>query len=151
MLSTAHRELTAASTSPSGLANRYGSIPFAFPAAVHLTGLGALSDALGCRIRQDKPAVDKDKKLLLLGTDTERDAYLSRWRRHAVNQICEGFETMKRAEIDAFGEKSYFYRASQGASSPASDFDPATEGRDPDGAAHGFEEPEEEESENEAN
>ena len=45
----------AARLSPSGLANRYGAIPFAFPASVLLEGLGALSSALVCRQRHDKP------------------------------------------------------------------------------------------------
>jgi hypothetical protein len=44
-LSVAHRDMVAARLSPSGLANRYGAIPFAFPAAVELEGLGALSDS----------------------------------------------------------------------------------------------------------
>jgi hypothetical protein len=33
-LSVAHRDMVAARLSPSGLANRYGAIPFAFPAAM---------------------------------------------------------------------------------------------------------------------
>jgi hypothetical protein len=43
--------MVAARLSPSGLPNRYGAIPFAFPAAIELDGLGALSDALVCRRR----------------------------------------------------------------------------------------------------
>ena len=45
-LNEAHRDLPAASRTPSGIANNYGVIPDAFPAAVELTGLGALSDAV---------------------------------------------------------------------------------------------------------
>lgn len=48
--------------SPSGLANHYGVIPFAFPAAVELVGLRALSDALVCRRRHDKYAVGSEKE-----------------------------------------------------------------------------------------
>jgi hypothetical protein len=47
----------AAHLSPSGLTNRYGPIPFAFPAAIELEGLSALSDALVCRHHHDKYAV----------------------------------------------------------------------------------------------
>jgi hypothetical protein len=59
--------MVAARLSPSGLTNRYGAIPFAFPAAIELEGLGALSDALVCRRRHDKFAVVSEKKLLLNG------------------------------------------------------------------------------------
>jgi hypothetical protein len=38
-LSVAHRDMVAARLSPSGLPNRYGAIPFAFPAAVELKAL----------------------------------------------------------------------------------------------------------------
>jgi hypothetical protein len=38
--------MVAARLSPSGLANHYGAIPFAFPAAIELEDLSALSDAL---------------------------------------------------------------------------------------------------------
>jgi hypothetical protein len=49
----------AAPSSPSGLANRYGAIPFAFPAAIELDGLGVLSDAVVCR--HDKANVVSEK------------------------------------------------------------------------------------------
>jgi hypothetical protein len=41
-LSITHRDMVPARLSPSGLANRYGAIPFTFPAAIELDGLGAL-------------------------------------------------------------------------------------------------------------
>src|SRR5205085_9550965 len=56
-LSVAHRDMVAARRSPSGLANRYGAIPFAFPASVLLEGLGALSSALVCRQRHNMGVV----------------------------------------------------------------------------------------------
>ena len=66
-LAAAYRDLVAARLSPSGLANRYGAIPFAFPVAVERAGLGAVSDALVCRRRHDKPAVVGEKRVLLFG------------------------------------------------------------------------------------
>ena len=45
-LSASHRDLSSPERTPSGLPNMYGSIPYRFPAAVELGGLGALSDAL---------------------------------------------------------------------------------------------------------
>jgi hypothetical protein len=139
-LSAAHRDLEAARLSPSGLPNRYGAIPFAFPAAIELDGLGALSDALVCRRRHDRYAVLVEKKRLLTGTEAEVDAYLERWRRAAVNRVCETFELVREAEMERFGDRSYFYRKSRGLPLAGPDDDPdAREGVE--ACAHGFEEP----------
>jgi hypothetical protein len=142
-LSVAHRDMVAARLSPSGLPNRYGAIPFAFPASVQLEGLGALSGALVCRQRHDNYAVVSEKKLLLTGTRAEMDSYLEKWRKTAVNRVCSAFALVKEAEMESFGEKSYFYRKMNGLSPADSDDDPDPVGDDVHG--HGFEEPEEEE------
>jgi hypothetical protein len=135
--------MVAARLSPSGLPNRYGAIPFAFPAAIELGGLGALSDALVCRRRHDRYAVVAEKRLLLTGTEMEVNAYLDQWRKTAVNRVCEAFELVKEAEVERFGEKSYFYRKSHGLPPAESDDDPDPDpGSDENGEvrAHGFEE-----------
>jgi hypothetical protein len=141
-LSVAHRDMVAARLSPSGLANRYGAIPFAFPASVLLEGLGALSGALVCRQHHDMCAVVSEKKRLLTGTRAEVNSYLEKWRKVAVNCVCEAFEDVKEGEMERFGEKSYFYRKMNGLSPADSDDDPDLVGDDV--RAHGFEEPEEE-------
>jgi hypothetical protein len=64
-LNEAHRDLRAASRTPSGLANNYGVIPDAFPAAVELTGLGALSDAAVCRVKHNKPSAIYEETVAL--------------------------------------------------------------------------------------
>jgi len=140
-LSIAHRDMVAARLSPSGLASRSGAIPFAFPAAIELEGLSALSDALVCRRHHDKYAVMSEKRLLLTGTGAEVDSYLEKWRKVAVNRVCEAFELVKVAEVERLGEKSYFYRKMNGLS-PADSDDPDLVGDDVH--AHGFEEPEDE-------
>jgi hypothetical protein len=56
-LSAAYRDLLLEPTSPSGLGNLYSKVPYAFPAALPLTGLGAISNALVGRIRWDSPMV----------------------------------------------------------------------------------------------
>jgi len=98
--------MVAARLSPSGLANRYGAIPFAFPAAMELEGLGALSDALVCRRRHDKYAVVAEKRLLLTGAKAVVDAYLEKWYKAVVNRVCEAFQLVKQAEMEKFSEKS---------------------------------------------
>lgn len=106
-----------------------------------------MKNALGqqwSRQRHDKYAVVSEKKLLLTGTRAEVDLYLEKWRKVAVNRVCEAFELVKEAEIERFGEKSYFYRKMNGLSPADSDDDPDLVGNDVH--AHGFEEPEEEEA-----
>jgi hypothetical protein len=65
-LNEAHRDLRAASRTPPGLANNYGVIPDAFPAAVELTGLGALSDAAVCRVKHNKPSAISNEETVAL-------------------------------------------------------------------------------------
>ncbi|MCJ1364590.1 hypothetical protein MMC16_003703 [Acarospora aff. strigata] len=64
-LAAAHRDLVAPFSSPPGLANKYGPIPYRFPAAVEFTGLSALSDALVCRRRWDSPMVVQERGFFL--------------------------------------------------------------------------------------
>lgn len=75
-LSVAHRDMVAARLSPSGLANSYGAIPFAFPAAIELNVW---------RRRHDKYTVVSEKRLLT-STWAEVDSYLE-WRKVAVRSI----------------------------------------------------------------
>jgi hypothetical protein len=65
-----------------------------------------------------------------------------KWRKTAVNRVCEAFELVKKAEMAKFGEKSYFYRKANGLPPADSDDDPDPAGVD--AHAYGFEEPEEE-------
>ena len=79
-LSVVHQDLIADQLSPSGLANRYGAIPFAFPAAVELNELGAISDALVARRRHDNPTVVGEKMIILKDTTEQRQQYIASWR-----------------------------------------------------------------------
>jgi hypothetical protein len=50
-LSAVHQDMISPRATPSGLANRYGAIPYQFAAAVEISGLSALLDALVCQQR----------------------------------------------------------------------------------------------------
>lgn len=124
-LSQAHRDLVSGPATPSGLANRYGDIPYAFPAAVQLTGLGPISDALVGRIRHDNATVVSLKQRLLTGGSAFRDTYLNSWRHKAVRAVVDAFEECRAAEKTCFGENSYFYRTEKGlALDTTADIDP---------------------------
>jgi hypothetical protein len=109
MLSSAHRDMVSPAATPSGLANRYGAIPYKFPAAVEVAGLGALSDALVCRRRWDSALVLQDRDTLLNGTQEKAAAYVEGWRARAVAAAKEAFVLFIQTEKHVFGEKSYFF------------------------------------------
>lgn len=108
-LSEAHRDLQSPKATPSGLANRYGAIPYRFPAAVEIAGLGAISDALVCRRRWDSPMVKKERDVLLGSDRAQAHSHIEQWRARAAEVAAEAFEAVVAAEKLAFGEKSYFY------------------------------------------
>ena len=109
-LAKAHRELTSAPRTPSGLANRYGDIPYAFPAVVPLAGLGPLSDSLVARYRPNNPAVKHEKKKLIEGDDDFRTQFIDQWRKKATRAVVEGFQLVRELEKNHFGDKSFFKR-----------------------------------------
>ena len=108
-LSVAHRDLISPKATPSGLANRYGAIPYRFPAAVEVSGLGALSDALVCRRRWDSPAVVEERDMMLCGRVEAVEEYIRKWRERATRVAEEAFELVQREEERVFGKRSFFY------------------------------------------
>ena len=113
-LSRAHLSLRAGPATPSGLPNKYGSPPYPFPAAVPIRGLSPLSDAVVCLRRHDDLSVVRDKKLLLCGSDAERDEYIRAWRERAKEAAVEAWKEVQSLEEAAFGEKSYFLNLRNG-------------------------------------
>jgi hypothetical protein len=109
-LSQAHRDLVPAAKTPSGHPFMYGRVPFKFPAAVELSGLGALSDALVGRRQWTSPAVIKERNIIL-GNDREAfDAYVDAWRKNAVQRYKEAFKLVEAREREVFREKSFFMK-----------------------------------------
>jgi hypothetical protein len=113
-LSAAHRDLGRASATPSGLAVRYGTIPYKFPAAVPLVGLGGVSDALIGRQRWDTPNVMREVRLLLGPDPAKAQEYIFKWRERAVAAVVSAFDGVVRAEKAAYRQRSYFYCKARG-------------------------------------
>jgi hypothetical protein len=108
-LSAAHRDMISPRATPSGLANRYGAIPYRFAAAVEISGLSALSDALVCRRRWDSPAVLRDRDILL-GPDRKAAMELvTAIRSKMPAAAVDALHLIREVEMRAFGEKSFFY------------------------------------------
>ncbi len=102
---TAHQDLEAPS-SPSGHTSHYGTIPYRFPGAVELTGLGALSDALVCRRRWDAGPVLLDRDVVL-GHPIDGDVFINQWRIRAAEEVVRAFQVVKQLEKAAFGKDSF--------------------------------------------
>ena len=88
-LAKSHLELTSAPRTPSGLANHYGDIAYAFPAAVPLAGPGAILDTLVARYRSNNPAVKHAKRQLIEGDDAFRDRIIKEWREKPTKAVVE--------------------------------------------------------------
>lgn len=127
-LAKAHRELNSAPRTPSGLSNRYGDIPYEFPAAVPLIGLGPLSDSLVCRFKPGNPLVLHAKRALIDGDKQFKDTYLAEWRKVATKAVVEAFKVEKQLEKDLFDKKSYFYMVEKNAEAVQADVMPEGEG-----------------------
>lgn len=138
-LSKAHRDLTSPTATPSGHPNHYGAIPYRFSAAVELTGIGALSDALVCRRRWDSPQVLHERDVVLGGDRSAVKEFVLAWRNRAEKLAVEAFKTVEAAERAAFGAKSYFNRIETPEDECGSDSDPES-GTDGDSEHRGEEE-----------
>ncbi|MCJ1367100.1 hypothetical protein MMC16_006232 [Acarospora aff. strigata] len=105
-LSKAHVSLEALHTS----ATKDGSsdIPYRFPAAIELSGISALSDALICRRRWDSPEVLIERDILLGGDRRRALEYVFRWRCRARHQIIKVFDKMRTFEDVMFGKDSFY-------------------------------------------
>ncbi|KAK2795510.1 hypothetical protein FQN52_005277 [Onygenales sp. PD_12] len=108
-LSQAHRDMVGGPATPSGLSVLYGTIPYRFPAAVAVTGLGAISDALVGRLRWDDPMVRQEQSILFGTEGHGAEEYIRKWRKRALKRAEECFMAVAEAEMQLFGERSYFY------------------------------------------
>ena len=86
-LAKAHRDLIGGPRTPSGLGNKYGDIPYAFPATVPLMGLGYISDALVGRVKHDHATVKAEKELFLNGSIEDWEKYISNWRAKCIHRV----------------------------------------------------------------
>ena len=120
-LSNAHRDLLPGPKSPSGLANRFSAPPYAFPAAVQVTGLGAVSDALVGRVRWTNPAVINDMSIILGRDNVAREQFIAEWEVEARVEIRRCMEMVEGAERLVFREKSFFYLRERGRAAPLAD------------------------------
>ncbi|KAI9881841.1 MAG: hypothetical protein M1823_006447, partial [Watsoniomyces obsoletus] len=144
-LSKAHLTLGSGPATPSGLPNKYGSPPYPFPAAVPIRGLSPLSDAVVCLRRHDDLSVVRDKRLLLCGTDAQREGHIRAWRERAKEAAVAAWKEVKSLEEAAFGEKSYFLNLRRGTLGSVQEDEGEEEVEGGGGLVHGHEQEAEQE------
>lgn len=107
LLAKAHRTLTAPFNLSPGAPRLHLSAPYRFPAAVQLTGLVALLDALVDHVEWDLPAVLQERDIVL-GPEAAALAFIKKWRIRAVKAVILAFQVERQAERTAFRDNSYF-------------------------------------------
>ncbi|KMU83871.1 hypothetical protein CIHG_01655 [Coccidioides immitis H538.4] len=108
-LSAAHRDLVPGPSSPSGHSNRYASVPYRFPTAIQLQGLGAISDALVGRIRWDNPMVIEELDTLFGPEEKKAQDFINNWRLKATRIALDAIVKTYQIEKKAFGNKSCWH------------------------------------------
>ncbi|KAJ5795081.1 hypothetical protein N7457_001680 [Penicillium paradoxum] len=115
----AHRDMRLAARKPSGESSQKRSVsPYTFPGVTHLTGLGALSDAMLGRIRYSEWSVVAELDQLFGEDKVAAHAWILQWRRRAVRQFVEAFQRIISAEKLAYGERSFFHLLREGLAVP---------------------------------
>ncbi|KAJ5552094.1 hypothetical protein N7494_001472 [Penicillium frequentans] len=107
-LSAAHRDLLPGPSTPSGHPVMYGKVPYAFPAALPISGTSAISDALVGRHRWDNPLVIASLRVLFGSNRDQARELIMCQRQTAITQFLHRFPIMMRLEEQAFGENSFF-------------------------------------------
>jgi len=108
MLSESHRDQTAPLATPSGYANMYGKIPFAFPAGPQLLTDSAISAALVGRMRHSNPAFIYELRLVLLATATDLRHNIQQRHASIIHSAYIAFDQLVRAEKEFYRGASYF-------------------------------------------
>ncbi|KJF59951.1 uncharacterized protein CIMG_12630 [Coccidioides immitis RS] len=97
------------SLSPSGHSNCYTSVPYQFPTAIQLQGLGAISDALVECIRWDNPMIIEKLNILFGSDDKKAQDFINNWHLKATQIALDAIIKTYQIEKKAFGNKSYWH------------------------------------------
>ena len=108
-LVNAHRDLSTLPTTPSGQVNIHGHPKFRFPSSIEFRGFSAISDALIGQRKWTSPAVVNECEILL-GSDEEKSKeFVKKVRQRMTDEWERHFNVIRKEEMIAFGENSYFY------------------------------------------
>jgi hypothetical protein len=104
-IATAHQQLTAAPTSPSGHPNRYSGVNWAFPADINPIFTSPISQAINCQLLWDSPLVQVELHRLFSKPDpSEINRWIDDTRLATVRTVKKHWVLAKAREIQAFME-----------------------------------------------
>lgn len=107
-ISRAHSTQEALNLTPSGLANRFGPIPYKFPPSTQLYLTSPISNALVCRTTWEDPVVQAQANVIL-GADRGRAMrMITKHRFDALRTFKTTYEMMTLAEKLRYGPDSFF-------------------------------------------
>ncbi len=107
-IARAHSTQKALNLTPSGLANRFGPIPYRFPPSTQLYLDSPISQALCCRTTWADPMVQAQANLVL-GADRQRARrIIDKHRFGALRAFKSAFQVVRISEGMFYGEDSFF-------------------------------------------
>jgi hypothetical protein len=102
-----HRRMTVPEQ-PRSASGGPGNVPVAFPPAIDLTDLGAISNAMVGRMDWDSPTVEEERRLILTGDKDSVISFYKSWRKRAIGRVRKCWELVQEREQKFYGAKSYF-------------------------------------------
>ena len=109
-LSLSYSRQTAPTRTPSGLHNKYGPIPYRFPASTQLFLSSPISQALVCRTTWEDPVVQGCANVMLGKDRSKAAAMLHTHRVEALKAFRRAWAYSKVAERNFYGVNSFFSR-----------------------------------------
>lgn len=105
----AHRALMPSLSAAPGFSSVHrGTVPYPFPGAVHLQGLGAISDALVGRRRWDNTSVVSELDVLFGESTDAARVYIQSWRQRAATAMTAAFQEVIALEVRYYRDNSFF-------------------------------------------
>ncbi len=120
-LLSAHCDLVSGSSSFFALHNMFDALSYSFSAAVQLTDLRPISDALVDRVCWTNFIIISHLCDLLSGNNAVRNVYLHNWTITAKQAIKTQWRKVKRIKCSVFSKKFFFYCQDQKLKPPHSD------------------------------
>lgn len=118
-LSKAHRDLSPAPKTPSGLTSaKHGKGPSAFPAASKLHLDNHISACLVGAEQWHARRVAKELDILFGRDEQAAGDFITVWRNKVRAQYVQKFEEQEEMERELYGPQSFFYRVEHGLYSP---------------------------------
>lgn len=107
-LANGHRDLMPARLTPSGHPVMYGTTPYPFPAAVHLSHATSIGGAMVGRIPWNSGSVALEMYKIFTGSPESLRDWIANYRKTTAENVKAQWKIVQELERLHFGHKSYF-------------------------------------------